>query len=162
MGSPAYIQKYIHHAPLMVPLSRHHLLFPPAVAADHHLPQAVVVHPHTGPSCPGGRRPLIIAASIVARRTMDRHGGGTPTHFSRKLSSWMCNHMPSGTSCKTISRRWHISSKSTPVAAGGVCDGPGPGSSNRRLLASLSGSVGCLAASSRRCLSPRSSLSGSR
>jgi hypothetical protein len=40
-------------------------------------------------------------------------------------------HMPSGTSCNTVSRRRRISSKSTPAAAGGACDGPAPGSSNR-------------------------------
>jgi hypothetical protein len=154
-------KKDIHHAPLMVPLSHHHLLLPQAVAAHHHLPQAVVVHP-LGPSCPGGRRPLVIAASTAARRTMDRHGGGTPTHCSRKLSSWMRVHMPSGTSCKTVSRRRRISSKSTPAAAGGACDGPAPGSSNRHLLAALSGSAGHPATSSRRRLSPCGSLSGSR
>jgi hypothetical protein len=117
--------------------------------------------PPTGPSCPGGRRPLVIAASTAARRTMDRHGGGTPTHCSRKLSSWIHVHMPSGTSCKTVSRRRRISSKSTPVTAGGACDGPAPGSSNRRLLATLSGSVGRLATSSCRRLSPYGSLSSS-
>jgi hypothetical protein len=118
--------------------------------------------PPTGPSCPGGRRPLVIAASTAARRTMARHGGGTPTHCSRKLSSWMRVHMPSGTSCKTVSRRRRMSSKSTPATAGGACDGPAPGSSNRCLLAALSGSAGHPAASSRRRLSPCGSLSGSR
>jgi hypothetical protein len=45
-------KKDIHHAPLMVPLSRHHLLLPQAVAAHHHLPQAVVVHPLQDPPAP--------------------------------------------------------------------------------------------------------------
>jgi hypothetical protein len=35
--------------------------------------------PPTGPSCPGGRRPLVIAASTAARCTMARHGG-IPLH----------------------------------------------------------------------------------
>jgi hypothetical protein len=118
--------------------------------------------PPTGPSCPGGRRPLVIAATTAAHRTMDRHGGGTPTHCSRKLSSWMHDHMPSGTSCKTVSRRRCISSKSTPAAAEGACDGPAPGSSNRCLLVALSSSAGHPAASSHRRLSPRGSLSNSR
>jgi hypothetical protein len=104
--------------------------------------------PPTGPSYPGGRRPLVIAETTVAHHTRDRHGGGTPTHCSRKLSSWMHDHMPSGTSCKTISRRWRISSKSTPATVGGACDGPAPGSSNRHLLAALSGSAGHPATSS--------------
>jgi hypothetical protein len=118
--------------------------------------------PPIGPSCPGGRRPLVIAASTAARRTIARHGGGTPIHCSRNPSSWMRIHMPSGTSCNTVSRRWRISSKSTPAAAGGACDGPAPGSSNRCLLAALSGSAGRPAASSHRRLSPCGSLSGSR
>jgi hypothetical protein len=116
----------------------------------------------TGPSCPGGRHPLVIAASTTARRTIDHHGGGTPMHCSRNPSSWMRIHMPSGTSCNTVSRRRRISSKSAPAAAGGACDGPAPGSSNRCLLAALSGSAGHPAASSHRRLSPRGSLSGSR
>ena len=56
-----------------------------------------------GPSCPGGRRPLVIAASTPARRMIDRHGGGNPTHYSRNSSSWIRVHMPSGTSRKTVS-----------------------------------------------------------
>jgi hypothetical protein len=96
----------------MVPLEHHHLLLPQAVAAHHHLPQAVVVPPPTGPSCPGGSRPVIAAPATAARRTMARHGGGTPTHCSRKPSSWMRDHMPSGTSCNTASRRRRMSSKS--------------------------------------------------
>jgi hypothetical protein len=55
-----------------------------------------------------------------------------------------------------------MSSKSTPVAVGGTCDGPAPGSSNQHLLAALSGSAGHPVASSRRRLSPRGSLSSSR
>jgi hypothetical protein len=91
-----------------------------------------------------------MAASTAARRTIDRHGGGNPMHCSRNPSSWIRIHMPSGTSCNTVSRRRRISSKSPPAAAGGACDGPAPGSSNRRLLAGLSGSAGHPAASSRR------------
>jgi hypothetical protein len=83
-------------------------------------------------------------------------------HYSRNPSSWIRIHMPSGTSCNTVSRRRRISSKSTLAAVGGVCDGPAPGSSYRRLLADLSGSVGHPMASSHRRLSPRGSLSGSR
>jgi hypothetical protein len=56
MGSPAYIQNiYIHQcirAPLTVPLEHHYLLLPQVVAADHHLPQAVVVHPLPAPPAP--------------------------------------------------------------------------------------------------------------
>jgi hypothetical protein len=118
--------------------------------------------PPIRPSYPGGRCPLIIAASTAAHRTMDRHGGGTPTPCSRKLFSWMHDHMPSGTSCKTVSRRRRISSKSTLVVAGGACDGPTPGSSNRFLLAALSGSAGHPATSSHRRLSPHGSLSSSQ
>jgi hypothetical protein len=70
--------------------------------------------------------------------------------------------MPSGTSCNTVSKQRHISSKSTPAAAGGACDGPAPRSSNWCLLASLSGSVGHPAASSHPRLSPRGGLPGSR
>jgi hypothetical protein len=135
---------------------------PPLVGGDPPPPASGGGGPPTGPSCPGGRRPLVIAANTVARCTMARHGGGTPTHCSRKLSSWMRVHMPSGTSCNTVSRRRRISSKSTPTVVGGVCDGPAPGSSNRRLLAALSGSVGRPAASSYRHLSPCGSVSGSQ
>jgi hypothetical protein len=70
--------------------------------------------------------------------------------------------MPSGTSCNTVSRQRRMSSKSTPTPAGGACDGPAPGSSNRRLLAALSGSVGRSATSSCQCLSPCGRLSGSQ
>jgi hypothetical protein len=90
-----------------------------------------------GPPCPGGRRPLVIAASTAARRMIDRHGGGNPTHCSRNSSSWIWIHMRSGTSRRTVSKRRTISS-STPAAAGGACDGPAPGSSQRRLCAGLS------------------------
>jgi hypothetical protein len=43
--------------------------------------------PPTGPSCPDDKHPLVIAASTAARCTMARHGGGTPTHYCRKLLS---------------------------------------------------------------------------
>jgi hypothetical protein len=43
--------------------------------------------PPIGPSYPSDKRPLIIAATTAARHTMDCHGGSTPTHCSRKLSS---------------------------------------------------------------------------
>jgi hypothetical protein len=102
-----------------------------------------------GPSYPGGRRPLVMAASTAARRMIDRHGGGNPIYCSRNFSSWIWIHMPSGTSQNTISKRWRISSSSTPAAVGGACDGPAPGSSKRRLLAGLLGSAGAPAASSR-------------
>jgi hypothetical protein len=56
MGSLAYIKKiYIHQcirAPLTVPLKHHRLLLPQAVAAHHHLPQAVVAHPLPAPPAP--------------------------------------------------------------------------------------------------------------
>jgi hypothetical protein len=61
--------------------------------------------PPIGPSYPGGRRPLVMAESTAAHRTIPRHGGGTPIHCSRNPSSWMRIHMPSGTSCNTVSRR---------------------------------------------------------
>jgi hypothetical protein len=115
-----------------------------------------------GPSYPGDRHPLVIAASTAARSTIPCHGGGTPIHCSRNPSYWMRIHMPSGTSYNTVSKRRRISSKSTPAAVGGACDGPTPGLSNRRLLSALSGFAGRPAASSRRCLSPHGSLSGSR
>jgi hypothetical protein len=98
--------------------------------------------PPIGPSCPGSRRPLVMAASTAAHCTIDHHGGGTPIHCSRNPSSWMHIHMPSGTSYNTVSSRRRISSKSTLVVAGGACDGPAPGSSNQCLLADLSGSAG--------------------
>jgi hypothetical protein len=164
MGSPAYIQQKKRYtsctthgasiAPPPAPPSGDGSTPPPASCGGG--------PPPPGPSYPGGRRPLVIAASTAARRTMARHGGGTPTHCSRKLSSWMCVDMPSGTSCKIVSRRRRISSKSTSATVGGMCDGPTPGSSNRHLLAALSGSAGHPTASSRQRLSPRGSLSGSR
>jgi hypothetical protein len=111
-----------------------------------------------GPSYPGGRRPLVMAASTATRRMIDRHGGGNPIHCSRNPSSWIRIHMPSGTSRNTISKRRRISSSSPPAAVGGACDGPAPGSSKRRFLAGLAGSVGRPAASSRPRLSPCGSL----
>ena len=110
-----------------------------------------------GPPCPGGRRPLVIAASTAARRRSDRHGCGRPTHCSRTSSSWIWIHRRSGTPCRTVSKCRAMSS-STPAAAGGACDGPAPGSSNRGLLAGLAASPGRPAASSRGCLSPRGGL----
>jgi hypothetical protein len=100
-----------------------------------------------GPPCPGGRRPLVIAASTAAHHMIDRHGGGNLMHCSRNSSSWIWVHMPSGTSRKTFSKRWTRSS-SAPAAAGGACDGPAPGSSQRRLCAGLSSPAGPPAASS--------------
>jgi hypothetical protein len=114
-----------------------------------------------GSPCPGGRRPLAIAASTAARRMIDRHGGDNPTHCSRNSSSWICLHMPSGTSRRTVSKRRTISS-STPAAAGGACDGPAPGSSQRRLCAGLSGPADPPAAASLGRLAPRGGLSCSR
>jgi hypothetical protein len=114
------------------------------------------------PSCPDNRHPLVMAASTAARHTIPHHGGGNLMHCSRNPSSWMRIHMPSGTSCNTISRRRRISSKSNMAAAGGACDGPTPGSSNRRLLVALLGSADRPTASSRHRLSPRGGLSGSR
>jgi hypothetical protein len=111
-----------------------------------------------GPPCPGGRRPLVIAASTAARRMIDRHGGGNPTHCSRNSSSWIWIHMRSGTSRRTVSKRRTISS-STPAAAGGACDGPAPGSSQRRLCAGLSGPAAPPAAASLGRLAPRGGLS---
>jgi hypothetical protein len=115
-----------------------------------------------GPPCPGGRRPLVIAAATAARRTKPRHGAGTPTHCSRNPSSWMWDHMPSGTSRSTVSKRRHKSSISPPAAAGGACDGPAPGSSKRRLCAGLSAPAGWPAASSHGRLSPRGGLPSRR
>jgi hypothetical protein len=115
-----------------------------------------------GPPCPGGRRPLVIAASTAARRMIDRHGGGNPMHCSRNSSSWIRVHMPSGTSRKTVSNRRTRSSSSAPAAAGGACDGPAPGSSQRRLCAGLSGPAGPPAASSLGRRPPRGGLSCSR
>jgi hypothetical protein len=114
-----------------------------------------------GSPCPGGRRPLAIAASTAARRMIDRHGGDNPTHFSRNSSSWICLHMSSGTSRRTISKRRTISS-STPAAAGGACDGPAPGSSQWHLCAGLSGPADPPAAASLRRLVPRGGLFFSR
>jgi hypothetical protein len=111
-----------------------------------------------GPPCPGGRRPLAIAASTAARRRIDRHGCGNPTHCSRNSSSWIWIHMHSGTSRRTVSKRRTISS-STPAAAGGACDGPTPGSSQRRLCAGLSGPAAPPATASLGRLAPRGGLS---
>jgi hypothetical protein len=106
------------------------------------------------PSCPGGRRPLVIAAATAARRTRPRHGAGNPIHCSRNPSSWMQVHIPSGTSRSTASKRRHKSSISTPVVAGGACDGPALGSSKWRLCVGLSAPAGHPAASSHGGLSP--------
>jgi hypothetical protein len=103
---------------------------------------------------------LVIAASTATRCPIPRHGGGNPMHCSRNPLSWMRIHMPSDTSCNTVSSRQHISSKSTLADARGARDGPAPGSSNRHLLVALSGAAGGPAASSHRRLSPRGSLSG--
>ena len=145
MGSPAYIQQkqkctsYITQGASIAPPPS-----PPSGGGGGPPPPAPGSGggPPTGPSYPGGRRPLVIAASTASRHTMARHGGGTPTHCSKKLSSWICIHMPSGTSCKTVSRRRRMSSKSTLATTGGACDGPTPVSSNRCLLPALSGSAG--------------------
>jgi hypothetical protein len=61
--------------------------------------------PPVGPSYPDDSHPVVNAATTAAHCTMARHGGGTPTHCSRKVSPWMRDHMPSGTSCNIISRR---------------------------------------------------------
>jgi hypothetical protein len=114
-----------------------------------------------GPPCPGGRHPLVIAASTAAHLMIDRHGGGNPMHCSRNSSSWIWVHMPLGTSRKTVSKRWTRSS-SVSAAAGGACDGPAPGSSQRRLCAGLSSPAGPPAASSLGRRPPRGSLSFSR
>jgi hypothetical protein len=154
IGSPAYqkkVYKYIHHQGASIA--------PPAA-------------PPSGggggppPPAPGGGGGTSCRTLLPRRQASTshrgehscsshypRHGGGNPMHCSRNPSSWIRIHMPSGTSCNTVSRRRRISSKSTPAAAGGACDGPAPGSSNRRLLAGLSGSAGPPAASSRRRLS---------
>jgi hypothetical protein len=109
------------------------------------------------PPCPGGRRPLVIAASTAVRRRSDRHGGGNPTHCSRTSSSWIWIHKRSGTPHNTVSKR-RTTSSSAPAAAGGACDGPAPGSSQRRLCAGLSGPTAPAAASLGR-LAPRAGLS---
>jgi hypothetical protein len=163
IGSPAY-QKYIQYTYIHQGASITPPVAPPSGGGGGPPPPARGGGGGTsaGPPCPGGRRPLVIVASTTAHRTIPRHGGGNPMHCSRNPSSWMRIHMPSGTSYNTISSRWRISSKSTPAAAGGAWDGPAPGSSNRRLLAALSGAAGGPVASSHRRLSPRGSLSGSR
>jgi hypothetical protein len=48
---PIYKNIYtsMHREPLAVPLENHCLLLPQVVAAHHHLPQAVVVHPLPAP-----------------------------------------------------------------------------------------------------------------
>jgi hypothetical protein len=89
---------------------------------------------------------------------IDRHGGDSPMHCSRNSSSWIWVHMPSGTSRKTVSKR-RTKSSSAPAAAGGACEGPAPGSSQRRLCAGLSASAGPPAASSLGRLPPRGGLS---
>ena len=56
----------MHRAPLTVLLEHHRLLLPQAVAAHHHLPQAVVVHPLPVPPTPATvvwssqHRPLLL------------------------------------------------------------------------------------------------------
>jgi hypothetical protein len=113
-----------------------------------------------GPSCPGSRHTLVITVSTAAHRTIPRHGGGNPMHCFRNPSSWMKIHI--GTSCNTVSIQQRISSKSTPAATGGACDGPALESSNRRLLTTLSSSIGHPTASSLHRFSPHGSLSSSR
>jgi hypothetical protein len=91
------------------PLSHPQLPLPQEeVVAHPYLPQAVEVAHLQDPPAPGGRRPLVMAASIAARRIIDRHGGGNPIHCSRNSSSWIRIHMPSGTS-------------QTPSQIDGVC-----------------------------------------
>ena len=149
IGSPAYqkgIQRtYIHKGASIAPPAA-----PPSGGGGGPPPPAPGGGGGTSARPPylGSRRLLVITASTAARRTIPLHGDSNPMHCSRNPSSWMRIHMPSGTSCNTVSRRWRISSKSTPAAAGGACDGPAPGSSNRRLLTALLGSAGHPAASS--------------
>jgi hypothetical protein len=87
-GSPAYKQQkctsYISHGASIAPPPT-----PPSRGGGGPPPLAPFSGggPPTGPSCLGSKHPLVIAASTAARRTMARHGGGTPTHCSRKLSS---------------------------------------------------------------------------
>ena len=69
--------------------------------------------------------------------------------------------MPSGTSRKTVSNR-QTRSSSSPAAAGGACDGPAPGSSQRRLCVGLSAPAGPPATASLGRLAPRGGLSCSR
>jgi hypothetical protein len=73
-----------------------------------------------GPSCPGGRRPLVIAAAIAACRTRPHHGTGNPIHYSKNPSSWMRVCMPSGMSCSTALKRRCKSSISPPATVGGA------------------------------------------
>jgi hypothetical protein len=109
MSSPAYIhqmpQSTTHgasRAPSPAPPSGSGVSPPPAPRGGG--------PPPVGPSCLGDSRSVVNAASTDARRTMAHHGGGTPTHCSRKVSSWMRDHMPSGTSYNIVSRRWCMSS----------------------------------------------------
>jgi hypothetical protein len=60
--------------------------------------------PAIGPSGPGGNRPVIATPTTAAHQTTVHHINGTPTHFSRMPSSWIHDHMPSGTPCSTISK----------------------------------------------------------
>jgi hypothetical protein len=90
---------------------------------------------------------------------IDRHGGGKTIHCSRKSSSWIRVHMPSGTSQKTVSNRRSRSSSSAPAAVRGACNGPAPGSSQWRLCTDLSGPADPPTASSLGRHPPRGGLS---
>jgi len=161
IGSPAYIIKKIYNIhqgasitpPTSPPSGGGGVPPPPAPGGGGGTP--------AGPPCSGDRRPLVIAESTAACLTIPRHGGGSPMHFSRNPSSWIRIHMPSGTSCKTVSKQRRMSSKSPPATAGGACDGPAPGSSKRCLYTGLLGSTGALAASSCHRLPPCRGLSSS-
>jgi hypothetical protein len=93
-----------------------------------------------GPSCPGGRRPLVIAASTAARRTIPRHGGGTilcttpgtphPGYGSTCPQAHPVTPSPDDDVCHQ-NQLWLPPEEHVMV--------PAPGSSNRRLLAALSG-----------------------
>jgi hypothetical protein len=112
---------YKVHTYIRVPLSHPQLLLPQEeVVAHPHLPQVVVVEHLQDPPAPAAgvhwssRRAQLLVALYPAMVEV------VPMHCSRNPSSWIRIHMPSGTSCNTVSRRRRMSSTSTPAAAGGA------------------------------------------
>jgi hypothetical protein len=121
---------------------------PQAAVVDHLLDRpAQVAGDHS--SSPLAPQP---AAGATAMAAAIQHTA--PGHPRPGSGSTDC----SGTSRRTVSKRRTISS-STPAAAGGACDGPAPGSSQRRLCAGLSGPAAPPAAASLGRLAPCGGLS---
>jgi hypothetical protein len=164
MGSPAYIQQkqrctsYTTQGASIAPPPA-----PPSGGGGGPPPPAPGGGgPPTGLSCPSegvhssSPQALLLAAlwpAMVVEPLHTAPGSSHPGYASTCPQAHPATPSPDDDVC-------HQNPLST--TAGGACDGPAPGSSNRRLLAALSGSAGHPATSSHRRLSPCGSLSGSR